>query len=319
MLRLRLPLRLAALASLPLIVPGIYGQLGALAATTATAVTDRISVTAVGAGPDVVLIPGLASSGHVWDATVAHLAATHRVHIVQVAGFGGAPAGANAAGPVLDPVVAALHDYIARAKIAGAAIVGHSLGGLIAMKLAIDHPGDAGRIMIVDSLPFAGLMFGPGATPVAVEPLVRGMRDKLAAGTQEAYAAAEPAQMARLVRTTGPEAQAAIAAASASDHRVVAQALYDDMTTDVRPDLARIAVPVTMLYPWDPATGVPQATFDALYTNAFAPLRQAKVERGRRIVSLHHDRSTGGIPRQARRIPRRLTFRGRLEKAGPVH
>jgi pimeloyl-ACP methyl ester carboxylesterase len=43
------------------------------------------------------------------------------------------------------------------------AVIGHYLGGLIAMKLAIDHPADVARLMIVDSLPFAGLA-GPQAT-----------------------------------------------------------------------------------------------------------------------------------------------------------
>jgi len=108
-MKLRLPLRLAALACMPLIVPGIYGALAhdfaAFAATPAPAAfaSDRISVSVKGQGSDVILIPGLASSAHVWDATVAHLAATHRVHVVQVAGFAGSPAGSNASGPVLEP------------------------------------------------------------------------------------------------------------------------------------------------------------------------------------------------------------------------
>jgi pimeloyl-ACP methyl ester carboxylesterase len=49
--------------------------------------SDRITVTVRGQGPDVVLIPGLASSSAVWDATAAHLEGRYRLHIVQVAGF----------------------------------------------------------------------------------------------------------------------------------------------------------------------------------------------------------------------------------------
>ncbi|HWT51701.1 MAG TPA: alpha/beta hydrolase, partial [Caulobacter sp.] len=48
---------------------------------------DRMTVTVTGKGPDVILIPGLASSGAVWDATVKQLSTTHRVHVVQVVGF----------------------------------------------------------------------------------------------------------------------------------------------------------------------------------------------------------------------------------------
>ena len=284
-MNLRLKLRLTALASLPLINPGIYGELvNGVAAYAATPVatpapSDRIAVTVTGQGPNVILIPGLASSGHVWDATVAHIADHHRVHVVQVAGFAGAPAGSNASGPVFEPVVEAIHTYIATNHLEGAAVIGHSLGGTMAMRLAIAHPGDAGRIMIVDSLPYIGMMFGPQMTVPMVQPQATMIRDKTVNGTQEDYAAAEPNQMARLVKTHTAEADAAVAAASASDHRVVGQALYDDLVTDLRPDLAKINVPVTMLYPWDETSGAPQQVFDTLYTGAYASLPHAKVER----------------------------------------
>jgi pimeloyl-ACP methyl ester carboxylesterase len=101
----------------------------------------------------VILIPGLASSAHVWDGTVAYIAATHRVHVVQLASFAGVAPGSNVNGPVLEPVVGAIHDYIAANHLEGAAVIGHSLGGLMAMKLAIEHPRDAARLMIVAAPP----------------------------------------------------------------------------------------------------------------------------------------------------------------------
>jgi len=281
----RLKLRLAALASLPLVHPGIYGELvsgaaaHAAAPAVAPAVSDRVAVTVTGQGPDVILIPGLASSPHVWDATVAHLSAHCRVHVVQVAGFGGMPAGSNASGPVLEPVVEAIHAYIAANHLNGAAVIGHSLGGTMAMRLAIAHPGDAGKIMIVDALPYTGMLFGPQLTVPMVQPQAAMIRDKMVNGTQEVYAAGEPAQMAPLIKSHNAEAEAALAAASASDHRVVGQVLYDDLVTDLRPDLAKITAPVTMLYPWDATSGAPQQVFDTLYTSAYAPLPRAKVER----------------------------------------
>ena len=283
-MNLRLKLRLAALASLPLVHAGIYGEIfngaAAYAATPVVApASDRITVTVTGQGPDVILIPGLASSAHVWDATVAHISAHHRVHVVQVAGFAGTPAGSNASGPVFEPVVGAIHDYIAANHLQGAAVIGHSLGGTMAMRLAIAHPGDAGKLLIVDALPYMGMMFGPQMTVTMVQPQATMMRDQVVNGTQEAYAAAEAAQMARLIKSENAAASAAIAAAQASDHRVVGQALYDDLVTDLRPDIAKITVPVTMLYPWEEGSGAPQQVFDTLYTGAFAALPHGKVER----------------------------------------
>ncbi len=52
-------------------------------------VSERITVTVRGNGPDVLLIPGLASSSAVWDATAKHLENHFRLHIIQVAGFAG--------------------------------------------------------------------------------------------------------------------------------------------------------------------------------------------------------------------------------------
>lgn len=249
------------------------------AAVAAPAYGERISVSVQGRGPDVVLIPGLASSAQVWDATVAQLAPRYRVHAVQVAGFAGTAPRANVSGPVLGPTLAAAHDYIVAADLEAAAVIGHSLGGLIAMQLAIEHPADVGRLMVVDALPFIGIMGGPDETASSIEPQAAALRARLLAGTQADYTRAEPAVMAQLVKSTGPAAQAAVAAASASDHRVVAQAVYDDYTTDLRHDLARIRQPLTMLYPWDAAHGIPQAAFDGLYRSAFAPLPQAKLQR----------------------------------------
>ena len=285
-MNLRLKLRLAALASLPLIHPGLYSELingvaahAAAPVAAPTPASDRIIVAVTGQGPDVILIPGLASSGHVWDATVAHISAHHSVHVVQVAGFAGSPAGSNASGPVFEPLVEAIHSYIAANHLQGAAVIGHSLGGTMAMRLAVSHPGDAGKLLIVDSLPYVGMMFGPQLTVPMVQPQATMIRDKTVNGTQEDYAAAEPTQMARLIKSHNAEANAAIAAASASDHRVVGQALYDDLITDLRPDLARIAVPVTVLYPWDETSGAPQQVFDQLYTGAYTALPHGKVER----------------------------------------
>ena len=86
-----------------------------------------------GQGPDVVLIPGLATPGEVWDATVRHLAPTHRVHVVGVAGFGTVDGGPNKAdGDMLPALVAEMVQYVAGLK--RPSVIGHSLGGLMRSK-----------------------------------------------------------------------------------------------------------------------------------------------------------------------------------------
>lgn len=255
------------------------------AAPGAAAGSPRFTVAVSGRGPDVILIPGLASSAHVWDGTVATLRQHYRVHVVQIAGFAGAAPGANAEGPVVEPVIADLHAYIGDHHLKAPAVIGHSLGGLIGLRLAIAHPGEVGRLMIVDALPFLGLLAGPQMTVEQIRPVAQALRDKVVAGTQESFAAQEGPIMARLIKSKNDEAQAAVAAATASDHKVVAQALYDDMTTDARPDLPAVAIPVTIVYPWDNTSGIPQPVEDAVYRSAYRSLPQATLKR---IDSSYH-------------------------------
>ena len=240
-------------------------------------VSDRITVTVRGKGPDVVLVPGLATSSAVWDATAKHFEDRYRLHIVQVAGFGGSPSRANSKGAVIQPTVDAIDAYIKTNSLKSPKVIGHSLGGLMGMMLAIQHPEDVDKLMVVDSLPFFGVLSGAtDATNAALQ--ATAMRDYLLAETQEAYAQGEKQFLRTLVKS--PEGwKLATDWAIASDKSVVARAMYEDMTTDLRPELHKIKAPVTMLYPWDSQSGFPREATDKLYRENFSALPNAKVLR----------------------------------------
>src|SRR5260221_2504126 len=173
--------------------------LPALAAPT-QAPSDRISVTVRGEGPDVVLIRGLASSSAVWDATATNLVRRCRVHIVQVAGFAGSSAGANAQGPVIQPTVDAIDAYIKTNKLKAPKVIGHSLGGLMGLMLAVQHPEDVDKLMVVDALPFFSVVMGASDVAEAT-PGAAAMRDMILTQTQEAYAQGETNFLRALVKS----------------------------------------------------------------------------------------------------------------------
>lgn len=223
---------------------------------------------------DVILIPGLSTPREVWAATAAAQRGCYRLHLVQIYGFGDA-AGANAEGPVLEPFVRELADYISD-QIIGAgrakpAIVGHSLGGLSALMIAARYPDLPGKIMVVDAVPYIGTIFFPGATVDVVRPRA----ETFAASIRAEYGRPAPIDTGK---DPGPQSQAGgltnhpagrISVARwtmKSDPRVVAQALLDDMTTDMRPELSKITAPVTLLYAQDDRAMTPEQA-----TAAFVP------------------------------------------------
>jgi pimeloyl-ACP methyl ester carboxylesterase len=246
----------------------------AAASREATLQPSRFSVIVEGAGPDLILIPGLTSSRHVFDQAVAGLGGHYRVHRLQIAGFGGEPARGNATGPVLAPVVEELHAYIPANHLRHAMVAGHSVGGLLALMLAQRHPEDVSRALIVDTLPFFGMLTGPQATAESIAPQAAAMRDGIAGMSDEAWRAQQTAGAARLAST--PEGQAELVADSmASDRSVVARALYEDATTDMRPFLPRIHTPLTIAYAVNPFAT--EATYGALIRAGYATAPNARL------------------------------------------
>jgi pimeloyl-ACP methyl ester carboxylesterase len=273
----RAAFRLAALlASAPVLAQVLHA--GPAYAQAAAFQPTRFSVEVRGQGPDVILLPGLGSSAQVWGDAATQLAGTHRVHVVQVAGFAGAPVGGNADGPVMQPIVDELHRYIQSRGLAAPTLVGHSLGGIMGLMLAADHPQDLGRLLVVDAFPYLPAAFNPAATPEQVTPQAAMLRQAMLGQSPEAARAAAEVTAARMVLK--PQARKAVVDwTSASDRSVFARATYDGMTTDLRPRLAAIRIPVQVLYPHDASMGQPATAVDGVYQRAYAGLAGVKLKR----------------------------------------
>jgi pimeloyl-ACP methyl ester carboxylesterase len=228
----------------------------------------RITIRTVGHGSPVVLIPGLASPPAVFDALAAKIGPDHRLIFVQVNGFAGSAAGSVSLDNLLPGAVDELAAWLAANKIEKPAVVGHSMGGLMSLMLVTKHPEAAGRLMIVDALPFYGMLFGPSATPDAVRPIVEQMRAGLVNGTS-------PPQVPPHMSNTDVGKTKILAWLRTSDPKTVGEALVEDATTDVRPDLAAIKQPVTVLY----AVSSPEnkAMIDGVYSGAYKSLPGAKL------------------------------------------
>jgi pimeloyl-ACP methyl ester carboxylesterase len=200
---------------------------------------------------------------------VPELARTHTVYLVQVNGFGGDAPGANLGAGLLPGMVADLHKLVTDRKIAGAAVVGHSMGGLLTLMLAQAHPGDVGKALIVDALPFVGSAFFPGSTVESVQPQAAAMRAQMAGLYGQPLPEAVGQAIARQ-NALKPASQATVAAWMAkADMRVSGQAMYEDLQTDLRPQMKGVATPITVLVPWTAARGGEAPVVD-LYKREYA-------------------------------------------------
>lgn len=250
----------------------------AAVAPAAAFASDRIAVTTIGSGPDVILIPGLGSSPRAWTSTVTAVPG-YRYHLVQVKGFAGVPAEANASGNVAAPVAAEIARYISETGLVRPAVVGHSMGGTMGMMLAARHPDTVGRLMVVDMMPFMGAMFGPpGTTAESVRPVAQQIRAALSAPFNPAGEKMLETTIAGMIRTEA-ERPAVLADSRASDRGAVANSYYELVTTDVTPEVSRIKVPVRVLYVTPTGAPLTDAQMDAFYAAAYRGVPQASLVR----------------------------------------
>jgi len=238
-------------------------------------VSDRLSVEVMGQGPDVILIPGFASSREVWRPLAERLSATHRVHLVQLAGFAG-EAWTHGDDAFVQPAVDDLARYAA--TLNRPAIIGHSMGGLGGLLLAQQHPEAVSRVMSVDSLPFFSAMFGAQVTLETARPFA----DQAAAAILSADAAGFRRQQEQtavgMMRNAAGRA-AMVDWSMASDRQAMASAIREVMTTDARPGLAVMTTPVWAVYASDANGGAPAALADALWSREYAALPGVTLKR----------------------------------------
>jgi pimeloyl-ACP methyl ester carboxylesterase len=228
---------------------------------------------------DVILIPGLSSSPEVWDALTEELKGRYRVHRIHVQGFAGAPAEANAEGAVSAPVAEDLARYIAEQGLEKPAVIGHSMGGTIGMMLAARHPDSVGKLMVVDMVPFMGAMFGaPGATAQDVTPTADMIHQGMANSPREQYQQQADAQITAMINTASLRA-GPLEDSRTSDQKVSAAAFRELIVTDLRPELARVSAPTTVLYVKFNDPRMTPEIVDGIYRASFATLPAATLKR----------------------------------------
>ena len=217
-----------------------------------TAVEVHAVVDGAGDAPAVLLIGSLGSTSEMWEPQVAALAERFRVVRYDARGHGRSPVppGPYALDDLVDDAVALLD----RLGIDRASVVGLSLGGMTALRMAAREPARVDRLVVLCSSAFL-----PPASAWAERAAL--VRDKGAASVADAvverwftpqWRAREPESVARMramIAATPPEGYASCCEAIAQ--------------MDLRPDLVRVLAPtLTIAGAVDPAT--PPEHLDAI-------------------------------------------------------
>jgi pimeloyl-ACP methyl ester carboxylesterase len=230
-------------------------------------------------GRPVILIPGLEGGPWVWERTIGALQKDHVVYAVTLAGFDGVPAPAG--GSLFDRADASLKQLIEQRKIDKPVLVGHSLGGTLALRFAGEHPRMISGVVAVDGLPVF-----PGIERMGMEQrkaMAAQIRQQMGALSPEQFAAQSLAYMQH-VGVIDPQLAARYAPMNTrSDIKASARYMAEDMLADYRPLLKSANVPILEISPYNAPdviqspTAMSEARKTAYYESLLAGAPQASV------------------------------------------
>lgn len=230
-------------AASPVLSQNVQGIAPVQGATDATEKPRSFSVTRVGHGRPMILIPGLVSSGDVWASTVEHFKDRYECHVLTLSGFAGQPA---IPAPSLQTVRDDVLKYIADKKLDHPVIVGHSLGGFLAYWIAATAPGKVGPIVAVDGVPYLSALMNPAATPETSRPVAEQMKQMYSKLTKEQLGAQSRMSLAAMI-TDPKNVETAAGWSATSDPATAGEAMAEMMTTDLRETVATIRTPVLLI------------------------------------------------------------------------
>lgn len=114
-------------------------------------------VKVTGEGNPILLFPGFACTGEVWDTTVTELSKVYECHVFTFAGFGDVAAIEK---PWLPKIKDGVEAYVSENKLENPVLLGHSLGGALAIWMAAEG-NSYKELIIVDALPSTGALMMP--------------------------------------------------------------------------------------------------------------------------------------------------------------
>ena len=120
--------------------------------------SPAFSVKKYGSGEPILLLPGFATPGEVWKETAEALP-SYQHYMITYAGFGSQPAVKM---PWYEKIKDGLIAYIIEEDLKGLSLIGHSMGGNLAVDIAAALPQKIDKLILLDALPCMRELMMPG-------------------------------------------------------------------------------------------------------------------------------------------------------------
>lgn len=208
----------------------------------------------------IIFIPGFACSGKVWDDTKTIFEKDFTCYTLTMPGFAGVPAAAD---PSFHNWEVAVANFIKDKKLDHPIIIGHSMGGGMALALAADYPQSIGKIVVVDALPCLAALRNPAFQSKEnndCAPIVSQMTNM----TDSQFHFMQIMSMSRLVADTAKRATV-IDWSMKSDRNTFALMYCDFSNTDLREKIKTVQCPALILL--EPQFKTISASIEAQYKN----------------------------------------------------
>jgi pimeloyl-ACP methyl ester carboxylesterase len=180
-------------------------------------------------GTPLVLVPGLATGGWVWEDTVRRFKDSHVIYVVTLPGFDGRPA---ATGNSMQAASAALRELVTSLSFA----------------LAEQHPDLLGGLIAIDGLPVFPGTENMNADQRAL--MADSVKARATGLTKEMFAAQQVQYMRGVGVTDIVRADEMAKLTARSDPMATMDYMSSILALDLRPGLAGIKVPVLLMAPW---------------------------------------------------------------------
>lgn len=236
---------------------------------TAQSQEKSFQVEITGKGNPVLLFPGFSCTSEVWNETVQELSKTHECHVFTFAGFGTVPPIET---PWLETIKNDLENYVARKKLQQPTIIGHSMGGSLALWLAATKPETYKQLIIVDGLPSIGALMIPDFSPEKVSYDNPFSKQQL---TMDETAFKQMANQMAAGMTLNKEKQPLIASwMEQSDRKTYVYGYIDLLKLDLRETIKDIKIPVTIMAA---VSFYPRKQVEELYTKQYEKLTNKEI------------------------------------------